>query len=120
MITALGVQAAVLVLAMAGAPFVLRLPLALLYAFGVPGFAVVGLLRLSDPTTEVALSLIASVALGTAAAQLLVWLGLYSLGATLAALAVPTTVGLLAQLRAEADAPRERRRDLLWPRSYWS
>lgn len=119
MFTALGVQGAVILLVAAGAPFELRLPIGLLYAFAVPGFAVVGLLRLPDPMTEIALSLVTSIVLATTAAQMLVWLGLYSLPAAVAVLTVPTTAGLLVQLRTEPRRPSDRR-DLLWPRSYWS
>lgn len=99
-VTALAVQAAVLVAVAVDAPFAARLPLGLLYVAAVPGFAVVGLLRLAEPATEVALSVVVSLLLCTATAQVLVWAGHYSLGATLAVLGVLATSGLVAQLGA--------------------
>lgn len=96
---ALAVQAAVVLAVGLDAPFAVRLPLGLLYAGAVPGFAVVGLLRLSEPITEAALSVAVSLLLATAVAQGLVWAGASSLGATLAVLGVVSTAGLAAQLR---------------------
>jgi hypothetical protein len=96
---ALGVQAAVVLAAMLGPPTVVRLLLGLVYALSVPGFAVVGLLRLGDAATEATLSVALSIALGTAAAQVLVWAGLYSLSAVLGVLTLVSTAGLLVQLR---------------------
>lgn len=107
------------VLVATGAPFELRLPIGLLYVFFVPGFATVGMLRPSDPTTEAALSVVSSVAICTAVAQGLAWSGRYSLAGTLAVLTFLTTVGLLLQLRAEPTAPGDGNRRL-WPRSFWS
>lgn len=120
-LTALGIQGAVVLLALTGAPFELRLPVGLAYVFAVPGFAVVGLLRLSDTTTEGALSLVTSVALVTTTAQVLAWMGVYSLAGTLAVLTFLTTGGLLLQLWAESLASGGRGRPrVIWPRSYWS
>jgi hypothetical protein len=96
--SALVVQALVVLAVAADAPFAVRLPLSLLYVFAVPGFATVGLLRLPEPVTEVALSVVMSMVLSIAAAQALVWADIYSLGATLAVLGTLTTLGLLAQL----------------------
>jgi hypothetical protein len=99
LVAALAVQAAVLVAVAVDAPFAVRLPLALAYVGAVPGVAVVGLLRLDEPATEVALSVIVSLLLCTATAQVLVWTGAYSLGTTLVVLGVLSTWGLVAQLR---------------------
>ena len=92
------VQAAVLVAVVGGAPFGVRLIVGLAYVCAVPGFALVGLLRLSDPASEVATSLVVSLMVCTATAQGLVWAGRYSLAATLAVLGAVSTLGLLRQL----------------------
>ena len=97
-VSALVVQALVVLAAAADAPFATRLPLGLVYACAVPGFAVVGLLRLRDPLAELTLSIVLSLTLGIAAAQLLVWSGHYSLKATLALLGAVTIAGLAGQL----------------------
>lgn len=121
MLTALGIQGAIVLLVITGAPFELRLPVGLAYVFAVPGFALVGLLRLSDATTEGALSLVTSVALATTVAQVLAWMGMYSLGGALAALTLLTTACLLLQLRAETQASGDQGRPkVIWPRSFWS
>lgn len=104
---ALVVQALVVVAVAADGPFAVRLPLSLLYVFGVPGFALVGLLRLPEPVTEMALSVVVSMVLATATAQALVWSGGYSLGAALAILGTLSTLGLLLQLRLLSRPPRD-------------
>jgi hypothetical protein len=96
---ALAVQALVVVAVLADAPIAVRLPLGLLYVFAVPGFAMVGLLRLPEPITELSLSVVMSMVLCTGTAQVLVWSGSYSLGAALGVLGVVTTLCLLLQLR---------------------
>jgi hypothetical protein len=118
-VSALFVQVLVVLAVLADAPFAVRLPLSLVYVFAVPGFAAVGLLRLPEPVTELALSVVLSMALTIATAQLLVWSGTYSLGAALAVLGAVTGVGLVAQLfalsaddeeadeDADADEPAE-------------
>lgn len=116
---ALAVQAAVVLLALVDGPFALRLPIGLVYALAVPGFAVVGLLRLFEPSTEAVLSIMVSIALGTAAAQIGAWLGAYSLGLTLGALSCIATPCLLAQLTVAAgeyDGGAHRQ----WTRSHWA
>jgi hypothetical protein len=94
---ALAVQVVVVIAWWVGAPFALRLPLGLLYAFAVPGFAVVGLIRLPDLRDAAVLSVAASIGLGIATAQGLAWAGSYSLGAALAVLGAVSTAGLVAQ-----------------------
>jgi hypothetical protein len=95
---ALVVQALVVLAVAADGPLAVRLPLSLLYVFAVPGFALIGLLRLPEPVTEMALSVVVSMVLCTATAQALVWSGGYSLGAALAILGALSTLGLLLQL----------------------
>jgi hypothetical protein len=107
---ALALQVMVLVAVAAGTPTPVRLVVGLLYACFVPGFATVGLLRLPDAATEMALSLVVSLMLCTAAAQVLVWSGLYSLAATLAMLGGLSTLGLLSQLHWAPAGDRSR-----WP-----
>lgn len=97
----MGAQAGIVLLVATGAPFELRLPVGLLYALTVPGFAVIGLLRLDDPMTELTLSLAMSIALVTAVAQSLVWLNLYSLTTALGTLTLLSTSLLAAQLRLD-------------------
>jgi hypothetical protein len=114
--SALVVQALVVLAVVADGPFAVRLPVSLLYVFAVPGFAAVGLLRLPEPVTEMTLSVVLSVVLTIATAQLLIWSGTYSLAAALAVLATLTTLGLLAQLYVlnpdtadeDAEEPAER------------
>jgi hypothetical protein len=118
-LSALAAQAVVVLLALLDAPFELRLPFGLAYALAVPGFAVVGLLRLADPATELTLSIVSSIMFCTAAAQTLVWLDAYSLAATLAVLAALVVPCLLLQLRARPAHP-ELDREALWSRSRWS
>jgi hypothetical protein len=104
-VVALVVQALVVLAVAADGPLAVRLPLSLLYVFAVPGFAVIGLLRLPEPVTEMALSVVVSMVLATATAQVLVWSGSYSLGAALAVLGTLTTLGLLLQLRLLSRPP---------------
>ncbi len=96
---ALVVQVVVLAGWAVDAPAAVRLPFGLVYLLVVPGFALVGLLRLGDVATEVALSIAGSVALGIATAQVLVWVGAYSVGVALYALGVVSFVGLALQYR---------------------
>lgn len=96
---AFAVQVSVLLAVAVGAPGPVRLVVGLAYVCAVPGFAVVGLLRLGEPATEAALSVVVSLMLCAAAAQLLVWWGLYSLVATLAVLGAVSILGLTGQLR---------------------
>jgi hypothetical protein len=109
---------AVVLLALVDGPFALRLPLGLAYALVVPGFAVVGLLRLFEPTTEAVLSVVVSIALGIAVSQVAAWFDSYSLGVTLAALSVIATPCLALQL--ESTSRGEPRPPLQWTRSYWT
>ena len=97
-VVAMVVQVAVLVGRAAGAPPVLQVPLGVAYVFVVPGFALVGLLRLPDPLAEAALSITVGVAAGIAVAQGLVWWGRYTGGLALGVLTVVTTAGLGAQV----------------------
>lgn len=96
---AMVVQAVVIVGWAVDAPGAVRLPFGLVYLLVVPGFALVGLLRLSDVATEVALSVAGSIALGVVTAQTLVWVGAYSLGVALYVLGVVSFAGLALQYR---------------------
>jgi O-antigen/teichoic acid export membrane protein len=81
------------------APFALRLPFGLVFMLFVPGFALVGLLRLSDAATELAASVAVSIALGIVTAQSLVWTGTYHPGVALYVLGTVSFVGLAVQFR---------------------
>lgn len=78
----------------------IRLVAAVLFVVFVPGYSVVGLLKLHDPATEITVSAGFGLTLGILVAQVLVWMDAYSVGRTFAILATVSTVGLLAQLRA--------------------
>lgn len=117
-VAALAAQALVVLLSMADGPIALRLPIGLVYALAVPGFAVVGLLRLSDPTTETTLSIVLSIVLGIAVSQVAAWFGVYSLALTLGVLSAITSPCLFLQLR-DADLPATRSR-VQWTRSRWT
>ncbi len=97
-VAAMALQVAVLVGRAADAPPVLQVPLGVAYVFAVPGFALVGLLRLADPLAEAALSIAVGVAVGIAVSQGLVWWGRYTGGLALGVLTVVATAGLGAQL----------------------
>jgi hypothetical protein len=105
-VLALAVQVLLVLAVVADAPFAVRLPLGLLYVFAVPGFAMVGLLRLPEPVTELALSVVMSMVLCTGIAQVLVWASWYSLGAALAVLGALTTLCLTVQLGLLRDELR--------------
>ena len=96
---ALAVQVGALAGFVLDAPVALRLPLGLAFLLLVPGFAVVGLLRLPDVATEVAASVMVSVGMGVATAQGLVWLGAYRPGQALLVLGIVSSGGLVLQLR---------------------
>jgi hypothetical protein len=96
---ALGLQALVAVLFLAGTTSPLRAALAAAYLLLVPGWAVVGLLRLGDPHLEWPLAVATSVGLGTVVAQGLVWAGLWTPTLALALLAAVATPALALQLR---------------------
>ena len=125
---AMVVQAVVVVGWLVDAPGAVRLPFGLVYLLVVPGFALVGLLRLSDVATEVALSVAGSIALGVVTAQVLVWAGAYSLGVALYSLGVVSSAGLALQYRdtppgtplwagsGSAFAPVEAPSGAVWPR----
>ena len=96
---AMVVQAVVIAGWIVDAPGAVRLPFGLVYLLVVPGFALVGLLRLSDAATEVALSVAGSIALGAGTAQTLVWAGAYNQGVALYVLGVVSFAGLALQYR---------------------
>jgi uncharacterized membrane protein len=82
----------------------LRVAVTLVFVLLVPGYAVVGHLRLADPVSTLMLSITVSLALGALVAQLLVWQESYSAERAFAWLAAISLIGLVTQL---AGAPKE-------------
>lgn len=70
---------------------------ALLFLLIVPGYAVVGHLRLEPFVAALAVALGLSIAIGTLAAQLMLWVNIWSPGAAQLVLALPSIVLLAMQ-----------------------
>jgi uncharacterized membrane protein len=84
----------------------LRVAVTLVFVLLVPGYAVVGHLRLADPLSSLMLSVTVSLALGALVAQLLVWQESYSAERTFSWLAAFSLIGLATQFNG---APRDQR-----------
>jgi uncharacterized membrane protein len=88
----------------AGRPLV-----ALAFVLAVPGYAVVGHLRLDPFVAVVAIAIALSIAIGTIVAQLMLWLNLWNPAAAQVVMGVPSIVLLGMQLatprRLGGDVP---------------
>jgi hypothetical protein len=91
-VTVVGLVDTALNLQWGGRPFV-----ALAFLLLVPGFAVVGHLRLEPFVVALAVAAALSIAIGTLAAQLMLWINVWSPGAAQLVLALPSIVLLLMQ-----------------------
>ncbi|MGZ4691460.1 MAG: hypothetical protein ACXVKA_09695 [Acidimicrobiia bacterium] len=91
-LTVVGLADTALNLQWPGRPFV-----ALLFLLLVPGYAVVGHLRLDPLVAAVAVAIGLSIAIGTLAAQLMLWINVWSPGAAQLVLALPSILLLLMQ-----------------------
>jgi hypothetical protein len=91
-VTVVGLIDTALNLQWGGRPFI-----ALVFLLLVPGFAVVGHLRLEPLVAALAVAAALSIAIGTVAAQLMLWINIWSPGAAQLVLALPSIVLLLMQ-----------------------
>lgn len=89
-VTLVGLADSALNLQWGGRPFV-----ALVFLLVVPGYAVVGHLRLEPFAAALAVAIGLSIAIGTLAAQLMLWINVWSPGAAQLLLALPS-IALLA------------------------
>jgi len=102
----LAVDAAFVVLVVAGIHGPTRFAVGLAFALLVPGWSIVGLLHLDRPALELALTIATSLALLLVCAQLLLSLSLWHLEAFAIFLALACAPSLLWQFAERARAPR--------------